>query len=78
MNRPNAHNTTKQPKQTNKTNTNDSLVHFGRFAGMAGTIDALQALGQNLLARGFNTPFLHSPAAYMYVRPVVVTSSACV
>lgn len=41
-----------------------SLVYFGRFAGMAGMIDALQAVGQNLLARGFSTPFLHSPAAY--------------
>lgn len=41
------------------------LVYFGAYAGMAGMIDALQALGQNLLARGFNSPFLHCPAAYM-------------
>lgn len=39
---------------------------FGRFAGIAGFIDILQGLGQNLLARGFNSPFLHSPSTYMY------------
>lgn len=44
---------------------------------MAGLIDALQALGQNLLARGFNTPFLHSPATYMCVRSTVVLMCVC-
>ena len=55
------------PMQTKPNPKQPSLVAFGRFAGLAGMVDALQALGQNLLARGFNTPFLHSPAAYMYV-----------
>lgn len=42
------------------------LVYFGRFAGVAGMVDILQGLGQNLLARGYNTPFLWSPLTYMY------------
>jgi alpha-aminoadipic semialdehyde synthase len=33
---------------------------------MAGMVDILQGLGQNLLARGYNTPFLNSPYTYMH------------
>ena len=32
------------------------LVHFGRFAGVAGTIDALWALGRRWQVQGFDTP----------------------
>jgi hypothetical protein len=43
------------------------LVAFGRFAGIAGMIDILQGVGQNLLAQGYSTPFLNSPSTYMSV-----------
>ena len=42
------------------------LVAFGKFAGMAGTNNALHALGRRLLHRGFSTPLLHVPPAYTY------------
>lgn len=42
------------------------LVAFGKFAGMAGTNNALHALGRRLLHRGFSTPLLHIPPAYTY------------
>ena len=42
------------------------LVAFGRYAGIAGMIDGLQALGRRLLASGYSTPFLNCPPAYMY------------
>ena len=35
------------------------IVKFGPFAGFAGTIDTIHALGVALLARNFATPFLH-------------------
>jgi alpha-aminoadipic semialdehyde synthase len=42
------------------------LVSFGRFAGMAGTIDSFHALGRRLLYRdGATTPFLACPMAAM-------------
>lgn len=34
------------------------LVKFGPFAGLAGAIDSLHALGERLLYLGFSTPFL--------------------
>eukprot|EP01133_Synstelium_polycarpum_P015981 gene15981-19006_t len=37
---------------------NRRLVRFGAFAGYAGMIDMLHALGDRLLAKGFSTPFL--------------------
>lgn len=42
------------------------LVAFGKYAGIAGMIDGLQALGRRLLASGYSTPFLNCPPAYMY------------
>lgn len=45
---------------------NQRLVSFGRFAGMAGTIDSFHALGRRLLYRdGANTPLLACPTAVM-------------
>lgn len=42
------------------------LAAFGKFAGMAGMMDTLQALGRRLLLRGYSTPFLQCPPAYMH------------
>ncbi|MCK5795866.1 MAG: hypothetical protein KAI47_01695 [Deltaproteobacteria bacterium] len=46
--------------------TNRRLVFFGRYAGLAGTIDTLWALGQRLAARGADTALaaLSSSLAY--------------
>jgi hypothetical protein len=35
------------------------LVAFGKFAGIAGTIDLLSNVGKLLLTRGYSTPFLN-------------------
>ena len=40
------------------------LVAFGRFAGLVGMVNSLQALGQAYLAQGVSTPFLHCPLTY--------------
>jgi len=40
-------------------------VAFGKFAGMAGMCDVLQAYGQRLLSSGYSTPFLNIPMTYM-------------
>ncbi|KAG7345160.1 saccharopine dehydrogenase [Nitzschia inconspicua] len=37
------------------------LVAFGRFAGLAGTIDSFHILGQRLLRQSWSTPFLNVP-----------------
>lgn len=42
------------------------LVRFGKFAGYAGMIDTLHALGDRLLALGHSTPFLHIGLSYCY------------
>jgi alpha-aminoadipic semialdehyde synthase len=42
------------------------VVSFGRFAGLAGAIDTLGALGRRLLYKGISTPLLHIPPAYMH------------
>ncbi len=42
------------------------LVFFGRYAGLAGMIDALHGYGQRLLAKGYETPFLQIKPAYKY------------
>jgi alpha-aminoadipic semialdehyde synthase len=36
------------------------LVQFSRFAGYAGMVDGLHALGLRLLAKGYGNPFLVS------------------
>ncbi len=38
------------------------LVAFGKYAGVAGMIDILHGLGLRLLALGYHTPFMVSPA----------------
>ncbi|MFI0432733.1 MAG: hypothetical protein ACH36H_06290 [Candidatus Nanopelagicales bacterium] len=42
------------------------LVHFGRFAGLAGMVDALWAFGRRWQARGVDTPFLRLRQAFEY------------
>lgn len=42
------------------------LVAFGRFAGYAGMINALNGLGDVLLSRGIRSPFIHVPLAHHY------------
>ena len=41
------------------------LVSFGRFAGLAGTIDTLHGLGRRLLTEGHSTPLLSCPPAIL-------------
>ncbi len=41
-------------------------VFFGRFAGLAGMLDALYALGQRYHTLGIKTPFLDLKPAYQY------------
>ncbi|RLE28212.1 MAG: hypothetical protein DRJ65_00305 [Acidobacteria bacterium] len=42
------------------------LIFFGRFAGLAGMIDTLWALGQRYLSRGFETPLSRIQPAHSY------------
>ena len=42
------------------------LIFFGRFAGLAGTINALWSLGQRLKRKGMNTPFLELKQTHHY------------
>ena len=42
------------------------LVAFGKYAGLAGMITGLRGLGEQLLALGASTPFLHVSSSYMY------------
>jgi len=42
------------------------LIFFGNFAGLAGMIDTLWALGQRLLQRGISTPFSEVRRALAY------------
>lgn len=42
------------------------LIFFGDFAGMAGMIDTLWAVGQRLSEEGFQTPFLKIRPAHRY------------
>jgi len=41
------------------------LVAFGKFAGIAGTIDLLSYVGKYLLTKGFSTPFLYVCKSYI-------------
>eukprot|EP00762_Andalucia_godoyi_P001925 ANDGO_06073.mRNA.1 Alpha-aminoadipic semialdehyde synthase len=45
---------------------NERLVRFGPYAGYAGTIDILAAVGDRLLALGFSTPFLYCSLSRTY------------
>ena len=42
------------------------LVAFGRYAGIAGAFDFLRGIGEFLLQRGHQTPFLYLGSSYMY------------
>lgn len=42
------------------------LVHFGRFAGLAGMVDALVAFGRRWATQGVQLPFLDLQPAYAY------------
>ena len=42
------------------------LVAFGRYAGIAGTIDFLRGVGEYLLEKKFSSFFVNVGAAYMY------------
>jgi alpha-aminoadipic semialdehyde synthase len=42
------------------------LVAFGKYAGIAGMIDALQGLGLRLLVEGYSNPFINVPMSYMF------------
>lgn len=42
------------------------LVFFGKYAGLAGMIDALYGFGQRLKYHGFDSPLLHVKPAYQY------------
>lgn len=42
------------------------LIFFGRFAGLAGTINSLWSLGQRLKRKGLNTPFLNLKQTHHY------------
>ncbi|XP_015922645.2 alpha-aminoadipic semialdehyde synthase, mitochondrial [Parasteatoda tepidariorum] len=42
------------------------VVAFGKFAGVAGTINILHGLGLRLLALGHHTPFMHVGPAHNY------------
>ena len=46
--------------------TGNRLVKFGQFAGYAGMIDMLHAMGDRLLALGYSTPLLHIGYSYCY------------
>lgn len=42
------------------------LVAFGRYAGIAGAFDFLRGIGEYLLQRKFQTPFVYVGSSYMY------------
>ncbi len=42
------------------------LVYFGHYAGLAGMIDTLWALGRRLASQGIDTPLLQLKSAYEY------------
>ena len=44
----------------------DRLVAFGRYAGIAGAFDFLRGMGEYLLEKQFQTPFVHLGSTYMY------------
>ncbi len=52
--------------ETIKDDKGRRLVFFGRFAGIAGMIDALHAFGKRLQYFGYDTPFLHVKMSYEY------------
>ena len=54
---------------------NQRLIAFGRFAGLAGAIDALHFLGQRWKVQGKDTPFLQVKTAHEYENVEEATQS---
>ncbi len=52
--------------ETITNNQGRRLVFFGKYAGLAGMIDALYGFGQRLKFLGYETPFLKVKQAYQY------------
>lgn len=46
--------------------TNQRMIAFGKFAGIAGMVDCFRGIGEKLLAMGYSTPFLGISSSYMY------------
>lgn len=46
--------------------SNRRLLFFGRYAGIAGMVETLHALGEKLKLKGFHTPFEKIKQAYQY------------
>lgn len=44
----------------------DRLVAFGRYAGIAGAFDFIRGIGEYLLERKYQTPFVFLGSTYMY------------
>ena len=42
------------------------LVAFGRYAGIAGTFDFFRGIGELMLQKGLQTPFIFLGSTYMY------------
>ena len=54
----------REPKQPGV--VSQRLVAFGRYAGIAGAFDFLRGMGEYLLQRKFQTPFVYIGSSYMY------------
>lgn len=46
--------------------TPERLVAFGRYAGIAGAFDFLRGIGEYLLEKKYQTPFVYLGSTYMY------------
>ena len=46
--------------------SNRRLIFFGKYAGLAGMVETLHALGEKLKLRGYQTPFEKIKQAYQY------------
>jgi saccharopine dehydrogenase (NAD+, L-lysine-forming) len=46
--------------------SNRRLIFFGKYAGLAGMVETLHALGQKLKLKGYQTPFEKIKQAYQY------------
>ena len=54
----------REPKQSGV--VPQRLVAFGRYAGIAGAFDFLRGMGEYLLERKYQTPFVYVGSSYMY------------
>ena len=51
------------------------LLAFGKYAGIAGTVDFLRGIGEFLLEKKFQTFFVNIASAYMYIDLVDIKES---